>query len=71
MKIVNLEEYKSKNAQSFQLCTLCSKNNKECKENDNICLPLEMLRQLSAERSIVEKLAMIDSIAEYFTEVGD
>lgn len=52
----------------YRLCEMCDKNAVTCLEGEEVCLPLEMLNQLCAEKSTGGKLEMIDNVIEYFEE---
>jgi len=49
-------------SETFAICELCDKNGKDCADNADICLPLEILRQLVTDFN-VDKL---DNARSYF-----
>ncbi|KJS84976.1 MAG: hypothetical protein JM58_09405 [Peptococcaceae bacterium BICA1-8] len=66
-KVIDFEKHKR--TISLPICDMCEKNGKDCLPNAEICLPLEMLRQLCKEHKWKTKLEMIDNIAPLFCDI--
>lgn len=60
--IIQMEEYRR--PVNHPLCGDCPKNGISCRENDNVCLPLEMFVQICKEPKSMKRLEYIDNVAD-------